>query len=288
MDEVTNSGEAPEVTDVATEDAPETDTNETTSEETSFDEDGNPVEAEPSEDDDIDWDEIDWNGKKIKVPKGAAMMQADYTRKTQELAEQRKAVEATLQEVQQVSEAERTAQANLIGIQQAIAQYDEIDWHAWLEQDPISAQKARIDLETLYSTANHAHNNLSQAQQHRLAMSQRETATRLAEGQRYLAEKIQGWSGDKATTLLNFGQQYGFSKQDLDQITDPRWVVVLNDALAGRGMNQRKAVEKKVQQQEAVKPAAKVAGKGAVYRGLDDRMSADAWMKARNAQLAKR
>ena len=93
MDDETNLEQAPEV-----EALPEVEEEiEETTDEPELDEDGNPVEepAEPEE----ETTEIVKDGKAYKVPaalKDEILMHADYTRKTQEVAELRKSVEATL------------------------------------------------------------------------------------------------------------------------------------------------------------------------------------------------
>src|SRR5438093_10948162 len=61
-----------------------------------LDEFGNPVDDE-EEPDEERFEEIERNGKKATIPawlKPELMMQADYTRKTQELAEARRAFES--------------------------------------------------------------------------------------------------------------------------------------------------------------------------------------------------
>ena len=54
-----------------------------------LDDPGEPEVEDELQPEDDDSEEIDWNGKKFKGPKGlkdGLMMQADYTRKTQEVA----------------------------------------------------------------------------------------------------------------------------------------------------------------------------------------------------------
>src|SRR5687768_12106596 len=73
-----------------------------------------PVEDE--EPDEEPFEEIERNGRKATIPawlKPELMMQADYTRKTQELAETRRAFEAERAAAEQLSGAELSAQANL-------------------------------------------------------------------------------------------------------------------------------------------------------------------------------
>src|SRR5688572_6710404 len=87
----------------------------TESEGPAHDEFGNLVE-EDEEPEEEPFEEIDRNGKKATIPawlKPELMMQADYTRKTQELAEARRAFDAERQAMQQFTEAELSAFANL-------------------------------------------------------------------------------------------------------------------------------------------------------------------------------
>lgn len=274
MTDVTNSGEGSEVTpheddteDFATFEAKAKAPTEAVEAEDDDEPEGfddsedNADEPQSSDAEEDDWDEIDWKGKKIKVPKGAAMMQADYTRKTQELAEQRKAVEATLTQVNEVSQAEQQAQAEYIGIANALAQYDDIDWHTWLDQDPISAQKARLDMEQLQQRANHVVGIHENAKNQRLALAKQETAKRLADGQRVLVDKIPGWGAEKAQALLAFSQKnYGFTPSELDNVNDPRWVIALHDAFQARQEMAKSKQRAKVEAVQAVKPAATLKG----------------------------
>ena len=123
MDEVTNPADEPEVADVS-EEVTEQPAEDSTEYEQEFDEDGNPVEPEPDDEQPDDYDEeIDINGKRYKVPKEAALRQADYTRKTQEIAEQRRQYEAAIERVSQVSEAETQALYQVAQIDAQLAQY---------------------------------------------------------------------------------------------------------------------------------------------------------------------
>ena len=72
--------------------------------------------------------------------------QADYTRKSQALAEQRKAYEANLQAIQ--SEREQYSQAlEMMAAQQKneLAQYESIDWKTLKEDDPMEYMEKRLE-----------------------------------------------------------------------------------------------------------------------------------------------
>lgn len=287
MDEVTNPAE-PEVTDAPELDTPETDT---TEQEIEFDDQGNPIEPDPELEED-DQADIEYEGKQFKVPKelkDAFLRQSDYTRKTQEVAEIRRTLEGTLQQATQLSQAEKAIEAQFIGVQQALATYEEIDWRAWMEQDPVAANTARMEYEDLHRQRGALANQHQQAANQRLAMAQQEKAKRIAEGQKFIAERIPNWGTEAQQKLVTHAvNNLGFTATELNAIDDPRIIIALHEASQFRQLNQRQKTAQKVQKQEAVKPAAKVQGKTPAYRGLDDRMSADAWVKARNAQLAKR
>jgi hypothetical protein len=216
-------------------------------------------------------------------------MQADYTRKTQELADQRKAVEATLAQVSQVTQQEQAAMVALGVIDTQLAEYNDIDWTAWDQADPQSSQNARLQLLMLKNQRQEVAGQYAQAQQQRQFMTQQETAKQLEQGQRELAAKIPGWGQEKATALQSHAiEAYGFSPQDLATVVDPRMIQVLHDAYQFRQASKTQQAAKKVATQQAVQPAAKVQGGKPALRPLDDRMPAEDWVKQRNEQLAKR
>jgi hypothetical protein len=290
MDDETNP-DTQEVTEVEALPEVETETEDTTEEpEPELDEDGNPVEepAEPEE----ETTEIVKDGKAYKVPaalKDEILMHADYTRKTQEVAELRKSVDATLQQVQQVTQLEQQAAIAIGTIDAQIADFNTIDWDAWEDTDPIAAQRAWRQFGQLKESRGAALNQYQQAQQQRTFVQQQETAKLVEQGQRELAASIPEWGPEKATALLTHANKtYGFAPEELNGITDPRMIKVLNDAFQFRQASKTQQAVKKVETQQAFKPAAKVATGKAPSAGLSDKMSADAWMKARNAQLAKR
>jgi hypothetical protein len=286
MDDETNLEQAPEV-----EALPEVeDDTEDTTEETELDDDGNPVE-EPDEPED-ETTEVIKDGKAYKVPaalKDELLMHADYTRKTQEVAELRKSVEATLQQVSQVTQLEQQAAIAIGTIDAQIADFNTIDWDAWEDTDPIAAQRAWRQFGQLKESRGAALNQYQQAQQQRTFVQQQETAKLLEQGQRELAASIPQWGPEKATALLTHANKtYGFAPEELNGITDPRMIKVLNDAFQFRQASAKQSVVKKVETQQAFKPAAKVATGKAPVRGLDDRMNDSEWIKAFNKQRQSR
>lgn len=257
-----------------------------------LDDDGNPVEGP----DEPDEEEIELDDFKLKLPKDQAqkarealLRQADYTRKTQELAEQRKAFQSERETVQRATNAEIGALAKAQGFEQEIARYADIDWDAWYQQDYQAAQIAESKLNRLKSGRADAIQELTQMRQQRTIAEQQETARLIDEGRKVLARDIQGWNDNLARDLITTGvKEYGFDQSEIEEFTDPRMVKVLHDAHQWRkSQGKQKTVDKQIAAQQ-VKPASRIGAKSAPPSGLDDRLSADEWVRRRNEQLRKR
>lgn len=281
-EEATNLADAPEVDNLPVDDA--------AADTATLDDYGNPVEDTPEPEDDSE--EIEYDGNKYRIPKALKdgfLMQSDYTRKTQALAQERDAFAAERTQFGNLSNAEINARASVIAIDQSIEEFKRIDWQAWSRTDPAAAQAARFEYEELKERRQQAVNAYGQAQQQRQVQEQQETVRRLQQGAAELARDIPGWNQEKATALLDFGvKQFGFSRDEMAAIDDPRAIKVLNAAFEFVQSSAKQQATAKAQAQQAVKPAAKVGGSSPATGKLDDRTSTDAWMKARNAQLAKK
>src|SRR5262245_29152614 len=87
-------------------------------------------------------EEIEFSGKKYSVPKslkGGFMMQADYTRKTQELAEHRRGFDSEREAFTKEVEARRGSlrEEGLLSVMDdQIEQYQRVDWATWRANDP--------------------------------------------------------------------------------------------------------------------------------------------------------
>ena len=94
-----------------------------------------------------DAEEIDYEGEKYKVPKvlkDAFLRNADYTTKTQTLAEQRREFEAQQQQAvarQEFQQKHIQAVAKVISIDERLEQFSKLDWNAITDADPVQALK---------------------------------------------------------------------------------------------------------------------------------------------------
>lgn len=243
----------------------------------------------PSEDDS---EEIEIDGVRHTVPKalkGAFMMQADYTRKTQEVAELRKAVEEERESIHKAGAEEATARARIIALDDQIARFGRVDWDAWENDDPFEAQKGWRQFQQLQQIRGQAAGELVNLTRQRSLAEQQETAKRIEEGRQVLARDIKGWNDGLASALLETGvKQYGFDRAEIEEFTDPRMVKVLHDAHQFHALQRKQKQAQRHEAAQSVQPAAKVGGGSSPPAGLDDRLSAEEWMRRRDKQVRKR
>lgn len=193
------------------------------------------------------------DGEEIDVPldellKGYSRT-SDYTRKTQKVAEERKALEAEAVQVkterQQYSEALRLIESQL---QQA----PQVDWARLEQEDPIAYATAKLKERDRKDQL-----QLIQQEQHRVAYLQAEEQKKALEQyvqgeQARLADAIPEWKDAKVAKadkekLTNYLVNLGYSEAEISQIYDHRAVVALRKAaLYDEMMSKAKSTVEKV------------------------------------------
>lgn len=220
---------------------------------------------------DADLDEIEINGKKYKVPKEAALRQADYTRKTQEVAQERAQVHAAYQQTAQLAQQLSQAQTVLAQFfQSAIGEPPSLEL---AQRDPQSYLVQR----ELHEQRLRAFQNLTQQGQQLAAYQQQMSAQQMQElKQRETAELIRHLPelrsdqkrAEFASKAIEVGQRYGYSPEEISAVMDHRAIRMLADLAKLQG---RQAVEKTVKTKLANVPpkvnkpgtASQDGGKGA-------------------------
>ena len=161
----------------------------------------------------------------------------DYTKKSQALAEQRKAVEAEAHAVNEAMQLRQEYAQRLSQVQQLLSQdNDDVDLAELKENDPIQyaikvAEKTENNkkLQLLAQEQN----KLAQAQQQQVAQHQ---AKLVAHEAQMLTEKVKEFSDPKKAEQLkgeirNFGKSIGFTDDELAQVYDHRHVMVMQKAM---------------------------------------------------------
>ena len=201
---------------------------------------GSPDEPAELPEPEEDLEEFDWEGKKIKGPKGlkdGLLRQADYTRKTQEIAETRRQLEERAQHIEQQTKAgeeEMNARAALISIDSDLKSYENVDWDAWEAQDLFAAQAGFRKFQQLQQARGQVANVLGERQKARTETAQQETAKRLQETRQFAETKIKGWSPDVDAKITEFAtKELGFDWNTLKNAYTPAVYKALHLAWLG-------------------------------------------------------
>ena len=172
---------------------------------------------------------------------------ADYTRKTQELAQERtqssefverskKDVEAKLQRLDQLNNA---AQAQL---QQ---EYAEVDFEKLYDEDPVEA--ARLE-----HKMRRKHDQLAQVQQQTQELQSQEFNKYLGEQQKLLSKKIPEFMDEQKgprfkQQMRDYLGNIGFNDTEINSVYDHRYVMLVKDAMSYRNLQKAKpGIRKKV------------------------------------------
>ena len=205
------------------------------------------------------------DGKEIEVPKDELIRgyqrEADYTRKTQKLAEERKFVESEFQQVR----GEREQYAQILGqLQQKLQEFEpaEPDWNRLEYEDPTEYARQWTSHQRRLQQKNAVYAEQLRLQQMQQAESQKHIQNVLQQEVKSLKEKIPEWtSPEKAKTegkaLLEYGQGLGFSEQELNGISDSRALLALHKAWKYDQM-----MSKRPELQAKIKKAPRMASPG--------------------------
>ena len=201
---------------------------------------------------------------------------ADYTRKTQELAQERnqssefverskKDVEAKLQKLDQLNNA---AQAQL---QQ---EYAEVDFEKLYDEDPVEA--ARLE-----HKMRRKHEQLAQVSQQTQELQSQEFNKYLGEQQKLLSQKIPEFMDEQKgprfkQQMRDYLGNIGFNDTEINSVYDHRYVMLVKDAMSYRNLQKAKPGIKK-----------KVANAPKVVKGGVAKSKGQADAEAKRQQLSK-
>jgi hypothetical protein len=196
-----------------------------------LDTEGNPIAPEPVE----ETEELERDGKKYVVPKWLAqerLMQADYTRKAQALADERRQAEefvrgraADLQKQQELVQSNRELVASELQLEQYRAISPE-QWEQWKAANPSAADTAYMRFQALKDRVADLRSNVEQEQGRRALQEQQQSARRLEQAEAIYKRDIPGWSPAKADELAHFAvKELGASYEQLKGVIGVPWLV---------------------------------------------------------------
>lgn len=258
--------------------------------------------AEPKDEEETPEDRIlrlKHDGVEIEKPESEVIALAqqgyDYTQKTQKLAEDRKHFDELAQtlKVQETTFKQQVeAQNALMGdiakataIDQQLSQYQNLDWQALSNTDPVEAQKLFFAYNQLQVQRGQVVAEISEKQQDFDKIQQTVISNQVRIGNTVLTKDIPGWGPDVGKTLLALGKDYGASDHELSKVTEPWIIKALYDAQQWKKLQAEKPiVDKKVSSASpTVKPGAKDAKNAA---GARDKMNRDQLRKTGKSDYA--
>lgn len=242
---VTPSEETPQdETPVADEDVSQAPTEETEAEDVTEAE-AEEVEEQSSDDDDHDVDqaepvedsiEVTIDGKVEKVTREEAakgyQRQADYSRKTMELAKQRKALAAEAQKI--AAERDQYAQA-LSLVQQQLAAEEAPDWDRLRESDPYQYMLEKDAWRDKQERLAQVQAEQAKLQQQQMAEQQVAMHQELANQRTVLLDRIPSWKDSgtaekEKAAIVDYAKSSGFTDEEVNNVVDARAVELLYKA----------------------------------------------------------
>lgn len=274
--------------------------------------DGEDGERQPAVDENDELVEVDRDGKKYKIPKtlhGELLMQADYTRKTQALAEERQVIEQRREaldrergEAEAAIQEDRAELGKVFSLKTQLDAWKDVDWDKLEQYDRdngtselASAMRKHTALKDLLAEAEGAlkakqdtraaNKTLEQARQTEAA--RQEDARLVQDGFNAMKRDFPDWSPEVGQKTMDFGVKVGgFTTAELSQVRDPRMIKVLHLARLGQETMDKQRAAKNVERAQTTQPAPTISGTAAPPKG--EPKNADEWVKWRNRQVAEK
>ena len=218
--------------------------------------------------------------------KNGYQRQADYTRKSQALAEQRKETESIQSERMQL-EQERQMYANglqMLQEQQSakLKPFESVDWEALKAEDPYQYMIKKDEYRDAQERVTNIQQQQNLVQQEQAQQVQQARAHFVQQEYSKLVEALPEWN-DKESTVKKDVQEYaksvGFLPEEINQLADHRSVLIIKKAMEYDKLTTKVAPKKK-----AVKKVPKVQKSG---RGNSKEDVAAEAIKKKRARLQK-
>jgi len=222
----------------------------------------------------------------IEELKNGYQRQADYTRKSQALAEQRKETEQ-IQSERQKLEQERQMYANglqMLQEQQSskLQEFENVDWTALKTEDPYQYMLKKDEYRDAQEKVQNVQQQQMLIQQEQAEEAQKARAHFVQQEYNRLVEALPEWN-DQESTIKKDVQEYaksvGFLPEEINQLADHRSVLVIKKAMEYDKLTTKVAPKKK-----AVKKVPKVQKSG---RGNSKEDAATEAIKKKRARLQK-
>ena len=233
-------------------------------------------------------------GKKDEVEriKAERLMQADYTRKTQSVADERRSLEQQRQDIfaqAQIQQAIVEDISSVRSIDRELEKFNGVNWGALIEQDPDTARKLELQLNNLQRQRAQAVQSLSAKQQQATQQHQATLARQKEQAAGYLAREIKGWSDERSNQLAQYAIKGGVPAEALPNVIAhmPAFGVFLHKVeLYDRIVQKQAQLRPKPEAQPS--PVTAITAQKAAANRDPDKMSTSEWLKWRNSTLKRK
>jgi len=273
----------------AEEEAPEGQAEEEVEEEVSAESEESEEELEIVAEEDLKYT-IKVDGEEYEVGidelKSGYQRQADYTRKSQALAEQRKETEQIQSERQQL-EQERQMYANglqMLREQQTakLQDFDNVEWETLKQEDPYAYMIKKDEYRDAQERVNNVAQQQQQVQNEQMQQAQQAKTHFIRQEYTRLVEALPEWENKDSTIkedVRKYAAEVGFLPDEINQLADHRSVLVIKKAMEFDKLTKKVAPKKK-----AVKKVPKVQKAG---RGTSKEDTATENLNKKRARLRK-
>ncbi len=222
----------------------------------------------------------------IEELKNGYQRQADYTRKSQALAEQRKETESIQSERMRL-EQERQMYANglqMLQEQQAakLKPFESVDWESLKSEDPYQYMIKKDEYRDAQERVTNIQQQQHLVQQEQAQQAQQARAHFVQQEYSRLVEALPEWNDSKSTIkkdVQDYAISAGFLPEEVNQLADHRSVLLIKKAMEYDKLTTKVAPKKK-----AVKKVPKVQKSG---RGNSKEEVAAETIKKKRARLQK-
>lgn len=190
------------------------------------------------------------------------MQSADYTRKAQALAAEKKAaqdevIKAVTQTTQQAQEQLRALQQ--LVVQAAAPELQTVNWQQLAMEDPARYVQLQAKSQQLNQVLGVIQAENQRLEQERQATEKQQREQAIKHSLDYLSKELPGVNLEKITPkLLDAGRKYGFTETEIRNVVDGRALHLLHDAMQWRELQtaKPKALQKVADAPKVIRPAA--------------------------------
>lgn len=214
-------------------------------------------EDEADDEEELKYYNVKLDGEEFEVTldelRNGYQRQKDYTKKTQALAETRKATQAKQEELDKLHETfmHQATLANEL-LNRDLKAFEKVDWEKLKTEDPVAFMQQKIELQEVQERQKELIAQAAQAVQFQNKTKQEAQQKAVQEEQSRITEAFPEWhSEDKRNEhqikIADFARKHGFTDEELATVYQARDLVILDKAMKYDELqsNRKTAIKKK-------------------------------------------